>query len=91
MPAVRYLERFQHTLIDPTWAEIVEREPLMALSHYLAGRISVLCVFADEIIENLDKVRCHRGFLVALLCFKRKPRFATALVAAIEVERHNSF
>lgn len=52
--AVRYLDRFQRALIDPTWAQIVEREPLIAFSHYLSGRVNVLCSFADEIIENLD-------------------------------------
>ena len=53
--AVRYLERFQQTLVNPTWAQTVEREPLIAFSHYLSGRVNVLCSFADEIIENLDK------------------------------------
>jgi hypothetical protein len=52
---VRYLERFQKTLVNPTWAQTVEREPLIAFSHYLSGRVNVLCSFADEIIENLDK------------------------------------
>jgi hypothetical protein len=55
VPAVRYLERFQHTLVNPTWAQMVERDPLVAFSHYLSGRVRVLCSFADEIIENLDK------------------------------------
>ena len=52
---MRYRERFQQTLVNPTWAQIVEREPLIAFSHYLSGRVNVLCTFADEIIENLDK------------------------------------
>jgi hypothetical protein len=52
---MRYLERFQQTLVNPTWAEIVERDPLIAFSHYLSGRVNVLCSFADEIIENLDR------------------------------------
>jgi hypothetical protein len=51
---VRYLGRFQHALVNPTWAQIVEREPLIAFSHYLSGRVNVLCSFADEIVENLD-------------------------------------
>ena len=50
---MRYLERFQRTLIDPTWAQIVEREPLIAFSHYLSGHVNVLFSFADE-IENMD-------------------------------------
>src|ERR1035438_4618761 len=52
---VKYLERFEQTLVNVTWAQIVEREPLIAFSHYLSGRVNVLCLFADEIIENLDK------------------------------------
>jgi hypothetical protein len=52
---VRYTERFQHVLVNPTWEQSVEREPLLAFSHYLSGRVNVLCAFADEIIENLDK------------------------------------
>ncbi len=55
MAAVRYLERFQQPLVNPTWTQIVEREPLISFSHYLSGRVNVLCSFADEIIENLDK------------------------------------
>jgi hypothetical protein len=51
---MRYLERFQQVLYNPTWAESIEREPLLAFSHYLSGRVSVLCSFAQEIIENLD-------------------------------------
>src|SRR5437870_4462495 len=53
--AVRYMDRFQQVLVNPTWAQIVERDPLIEFSHYLSGRINVLCSFADEIIENLDK------------------------------------
>jgi hypothetical protein len=52
---VRYLDRFQHILTNPTWAQTVEREPLIAFSHYLSGRVNVLCSFADEIVENLDE------------------------------------
>jgi hypothetical protein len=55
---MRYLERFQQTFVNPTWAQTVAREPLIVFSHYLSGRVNVLCSFADEIIENLDK-----GFL----------------------------
>lgn len=52
---MRYLERFKHALVNPTLDHIVEREPLVAFSHYLSGRVNVLCSFADEIIETLDK------------------------------------
>jgi hypothetical protein len=50
----KYLERFQEVLVNPTWAQIVERDPLITFSHYLSGRVNVLSSFADEIIENLD-------------------------------------
>jgi len=42
-------------LINPTWEQMVQREPLMAFSFYLSGRKNVLLAFADEIIENLDR------------------------------------
>jgi hypothetical protein len=51
---MRYLERFQQCLFNPTWEEVVQRDPLAAFSNYLSGRVNVLCSFADEIIENLD-------------------------------------
>jgi hypothetical protein len=47
-------ERFDTALVNPTWEEIVERDPLIAFSHYLCGRVHVLIAVADEIIENLD-------------------------------------
>jgi len=31
------------------------RDPLSTFSFYLSGRVNVLCGFAEEIIENLDK------------------------------------
>jgi hypothetical protein len=52
---VKYLDRFQQILVNPTWAQTVEREPLLAFSHFLSGRVNILCSYADEIIENLDK------------------------------------
>jgi hypothetical protein len=52
---VRYLDRFQQILVNLTWAQTVEREPLLAFSHFLSGRVNILCSYADEIIENLDK------------------------------------
>jgi hypothetical protein len=51
---MRYLERFQQVLFNPTWAESLDREPLLGFSHYLSGRVSVLCSFAEEIVENVD-------------------------------------
>ena len=48
-------ERFKVALINPTWEEIVERDPLIAFSHYLCGRVHVLIAVTDEIIENLEQ------------------------------------
>lgn len=53
--AMRYLDRFQKILVNPTWAETIAREPLIAFSHYLAGRVNLLCSFGDEITQHLDK------------------------------------
>jgi hypothetical protein len=47
--------RSKGVLINPTWEQIVERDPLMAFSHYLTGRVYVLLTIADEIKENLDQ------------------------------------
>jgi hypothetical protein len=47
-------EHFQNPLVNPTWDQVVEREPLMEFSHYLSGRVNVLLAVADEIVENLD-------------------------------------
>jgi hypothetical protein len=51
MPATRITD----VLINPTWEQVVEREPLIVFSFYLSGRINVLLGFASEIIENLDQ------------------------------------
>lgn len=47
--------RITDVLINPTWEQIVERDPLIAFSFYLSGRKNVLLAIADEIIENLDQ------------------------------------
>ena len=47
--------RIKDMLINPTWEQIIEREPLMAFSHYLSGRANVLRNLADEIIDELDQ------------------------------------
>jgi len=62
-------ERFREPLINPTWEQVVEREPLMAFSHYLSGRINVLLDLADEILENLDQ-----GFSPAFVDYRRVAR-----------------
>lgn len=48
------LERFKEPLINPTWEQIVERDPLMAFSHYLSGRVHILLALKEEILEHLE-------------------------------------
>ena len=48
-------DRFSEVLVNPTWDQIVERDPIIAFSHYLSGRVHVLLAFADEIIEHLNQ------------------------------------
>ena len=45
----------KEVLVNPTWEQMVEREPLIAFSWYLSGRKNVLLAVADEIIETLDR------------------------------------
>ncbi len=52
---MKYRERFQLCLLNPTEEQMVERYPLIAFSFYLFGRVNVLYAFGDEIIDNLDK------------------------------------
>ena len=51
---MRMRDRFKNVLVNPTWEQIVERDPLISFSHYLSGRVHVLLAIADEITENLD-------------------------------------
>jgi len=51
---MRMRDRFEHVLLNPSWEQIVERDPLIAFSHYLCGRVHLLLAVADEIVENLD-------------------------------------
>ncbi len=53
-------KRPREVLINPTWEEMVEREPLLAFSFYLLGRVNVLLGIADEIVEHLDQGICLR-------------------------------
>lgn len=46
--------RIKDVLINPTWEQVVERDPLIAFSFYLDGRKNVLLSIAEEIVENLD-------------------------------------
>ena len=48
-------DRSKTTLLNPTSEQMIERDPLVAFSHYLAGRVHVLLALADEIIDNLDQ------------------------------------
>lgn len=47
-------DRFKNVLVNPTWEQIVARDPLISFSHYLCGRVHVLLAIADEITENLE-------------------------------------
>jgi len=47
--------RVKGVLENPTWEQVVEREPLIAFSFYLNGRIQTLLAIADEIIDDLDE------------------------------------
>ena len=42
-------------LVNPTWDQIVDRDPLIAFSWYLSGRKNVLLSMGEEIIDNLDQ------------------------------------
>jgi hypothetical protein len=52
---MRLKSRYETTLINPTWEQIVENDPIMAFSHYLSGRIAVLVRNGDMILECLDR------------------------------------
>lgn len=54
--------RNKGVLFNPTWEQMVERDPLIAFSWYLCGRTSVLLYISDEIVENLD-----RGFTTEVI------------------------
>ncbi len=58
---MRIRERFTKVLVNPTCNEIVERDPLIAFSHYLSGRVHVL--IQGYFILKID-----------LSCFKLKPQ-----------------
>jgi hypothetical protein len=47
--------RMKGVLVNPTWEQMIEQEPLIAFSWYLSGRKEVLLTIADEIIEHLDQ------------------------------------
>jgi hypothetical protein len=48
-------------LINPSWEQMVERDPLIAFSWYLSSRKNVLLGIAAEIVENLDVERFDRA------------------------------
>ena len=49
------IQRFKTVLINPTWDEELDREPLLAFSFYLSSRVLQLLSIAVEITEDLDK------------------------------------
>lgn len=51
---MKYLERYGISLNNPSSAEIEMRDPMSKFSFYLAGRVSTLFHFAEEIKENLE-------------------------------------
>jgi hypothetical protein len=58
---MKYLRRFEKCLINPTWDQMIERDPLLIFSLYLSGRVNVLFLVADEILENLDQAFSSEG------------------------------
>jgi hypothetical protein len=52
---MKYRERFWECLFNPAEEQLLERDPLLAFSFYLSGRVLVLCDLADEIVSNLDQ------------------------------------
>ncbi len=83
---MRTRDSFKNVLVNPTWVQIVERDPLMAFSHYLCGRVNVLFSVADEVVENLD-----RGFSSQPIDFARIERWESLMwlwiLGAYEVVR----
>ena len=47
--------RAKETSNNQTWEQMVEREPLIAFSWYLSGRVNVLLSISHEIIDCLDR------------------------------------
>ncbi len=47
--------RIRKLLVNPTWEQIMEQDPIIAFSFYLSGRKNMLLDMADEIVENLDQ------------------------------------
>ena len=52
---MKYLDRFQEVLINPTQEQMELRDPIMVFSFYLSGRVAVLSHFSAEILEHLDE------------------------------------
>jgi hypothetical protein len=60
---MRLLDRLKETLVNPTWEQSVEREPLIAFSYYLSGRTNELLQVGDEIINHLDQGFANKDFI----------------------------
>jgi hypothetical protein len=83
---MKYLERFNVCLQNPSQDEMDLRDPLSTFSFYLSGRVNVLCHFSDEIIEELEQ-----GFSQADVQFEHIARAESLmwlwLLGAYEVVR----
>ncbi len=53
---MQYRERFKELLVNPTPEESEKREPLLKFSWFLSDRVHILMGFADEIVNNLDRM-----------------------------------
>jgi hypothetical protein len=80
------IERFNTPLINPTWDEELDREPLLTFSFYLSSRVIQLLSIAVEITEDLD-----RGFGANPIDIGRVARASTLMwlwtLGAYEVVR----
>lgn len=60
---MRLLDRLKVVLVNPTWEQSVEREPLIVFSYYLNSRVNALLRVGDEIIEHLDQGFANKDFI----------------------------
>ena len=83
---MRLLDRLKVTLVNPTWEQSVESEPLIGFSYYLSARTNALLHIGDEILDHLDQ-----GFADKLVSSERIARAGTLMwlwtLGAYEVVR----
>jgi hypothetical protein len=48
-------------LVNPTWEEMVEKDPLIAFSWYLSGRVRCVVELGTEVLVNLDAAHVGDG------------------------------